>query len=95
MSVTLIPKPYADRLRENVLGSDPLPEIVAAVTVSGVTDGDKDVDSGEWLWPISLMYESPVSGAGKCLEMDYCLSQGGLDGFANACLCAPSRTTTR
>lgn len=89
MSVTLIPQKYADRLRENVLSAEPLPQIVAAVKVRGITDGGEDVESGEWLWPIRLIYESPVVGEASCRVMDLCAGLGGLDGFANACLCKP------
>ncbi len=93
MSVTLIPQQYADRLRENVLGAEPLPQIVAAVKVRGITDGGEDVESGEWLWPIRLLYESPVQGEASCQVMDLCSGLGGLDSFANACLCkAPDDT---
>ena len=87
MTVTLIPKQYADRLRENVLGAAPLAQIVLAVKVRGVTDGGEDVESREWLWPISLSYDSPVESDGACQLIDHCAGLGGLDGFANACLC--------
>jgi hypothetical protein len=88
MSVTLIPKEYADRLRENVLGSDPLAQIVVVVKVKGVTDGEIDVESNEWAWPVRLEYTSPVAGEAGCQNIDYCLGLEGIDGFASACACA-------
>ncbi len=87
MSVTLIPKEYADRLRENVLGENRLSQIIVAVKVRGITDGGQRVESNEWTWPVRLTYESPVAGQGGCLKMDYCLGMEGIDNFAKACVC--------
>lgn len=86
-SVTLIPKEYADRLRENVLGADPLSQIIVAVKVRGITDGGQRVESNEWTWPVRLMFQSPVAGEGGCLKIGYCLGMEGVDDFAQACTC--------
>ena len=86
-SVTLIPKEYVDRLRENVLGADPLSQIIVAVKVRGITDGERTVEYNEWTWPIRLTYESPVASDGSCLRINYCVGMEGVDNFAQACLC--------
>jgi hypothetical protein len=87
MSVTLIPKEYADRLRENVLGSDPLAQILVVIKVRGVTDGDLEVESNEWSWPVRLDYRSPIETDNVCASIDFCPSLRGIDGFASACTC--------
>jgi hypothetical protein len=94
MSVTLIPKEYADRLRANAQSPEALSEVILAVTVRGRTDGEVDVESNEWLWPVRLTYESPVEEAGSCLPISYCISLAGIDDFANACLCSASDATS-
>lgn len=90
MSVTLIPPQYVDLLRENAAaGDDALDQIIVAVKVKGRTDGQVDVESAEWRWPVRLISTSPVRGAG-CLDISYCVALAGMDSFASACLCGPS-----
>ncbi len=92
MSVTLIPKAYTDLLRENSLAGDAaLDQIIVVVKVKGRTDGEVDVESNEWQWPVRLISTSPVRGSG-CVDISYCLSRQGMDGFATACLCDPGDT---
>jgi|GEM_PF-4990848 len=91
MSLTVIPSNYADRLRANILGAQPESQVVVAVKVKAVTDGGEDVESNEWLWPITLLYASPIEGKG-CVVRDYCSSLAGVDGFSDICLCSPPDT---
>lgn len=89
MSVTLIPTEYVDQLRENAQSGDALDQIVLAVTAKGETDGQVDVESSEWLWPMRLTYQSPVEGEDGCFpNLPVCLGEEGTDQSASACLCA-------
>jgi hypothetical protein len=88
MTVTLLPAEYVAQLRQNAgAGKDALEQIDLAVVIHARTDGEISIKSGEWFWPVRLISQSPVSGDGECQDIDYCLSLGGIDDFATACLC--------
>jgi hypothetical protein len=69
MSVGLIPAEYVAQLRENAQSEDPLGQIVLSVRVHGITDGDVEVESNEWSWPIRLVAMSNVEDDGQCSRM--------------------------
>ncbi|HEX5658917.1 MAG TPA: hypothetical protein VFX59_17100 [Polyangiales bacterium] len=62
-----------------------LSQIVAAVTLHGKTNGDEEVESGEFNWPIRLITANPAQVGGECQETSYCASSFGQDSFAQAC----------
>ncbi len=96
MQVELIPPAYVDELRAQEASDKPNGQIVAAIKIRGRTDGQVDVETSNFLWPIRLLYRSPVAGDGQCLlyEDGICLSLAGVDGFAEACLCPSEDNTT-
>lgn len=69
MSVGLIPFEYLQQLRENAASEDPLHQIVLSVRVRGITDGDVEVESGEWSWPVQLFALSPIEKDQECVRM--------------------------
>jgi hypothetical protein len=89
MSVTLIPYEYVDQLRENARGDEPIEQILLAVKVKGVTDGQVAVESGEWIWPVQLDYLSPAKSENACnpaIQLA-CSSLLGINEFSDICLC--------
>ncbi len=95
MQVELLPPAYVQFLREQE--SDPKTargQIVAAVTIRGVTDGQVEVETAPFLWPIRLISKSPVLEDGECKEVEaQCAAIQGTDGFADACVCGGAVTT--
>jgi hypothetical protein len=77
--ITIMGKEYIDRLNGKVK------QIVAVVTVHGITNGSEDVESGEFNWPIRLIQASPLSVNGECYSASFCLGSLGQDGFAQVC----------
>jgi hypothetical protein len=82
-SVTLIAPSHADRLAQKLAGSSL--QIVVAITLKGETDGETAVQSGEFLWPVTLINVSSDPAGNDCQRMDYCSNAFGQDSFANAC----------
>ena len=68
--------------------SPKFPEIVAAVKVKGRTNGQEDVESGEYIWPIRLLGRSPHKADRLCVGdvADACPGQLGTDSFASTCI---------
>lgn len=63
-----------------------LPQIIAAVTLHGTTNGDVDVASSEYAWPIRLIKVDPDRARGACSPtIGWCASVKGQDSFAEAC----------
>ncbi len=89
MQIELLPPAYVSFLRELELDSDnPLGQVVASVTIRGVTDGQTKVETAPFYWPIRLVDTSPIVERGQCRVFEtVCLSTQGIDGFASACLC--------
>lgn len=69
MSVGLLPSEYLEQLRENAQSEAPLHQIVLAVRVFGITDGDVEVESNEWSWPVRLFAISPDEADLQCVRM--------------------------
>lgn len=64
-----------------------LEQVVAAVQLLGKTDGEVEVESGEFSWPIRLISVSPRRADNQCVVTEeLCGSMLGQDGFALACL---------
>jgi hypothetical protein len=83
-TVEVIPSQYVASLRAPM--DEPLTQIVAAIQLRGTTDGDVEVESGEFAWPIRLVRTSTVEAEGKCDKAeDVCPLVRGQDGFVNAC----------
>jgi hypothetical protein len=90
ITATLIPPECIDQLRENAATDDALTQIVLAVSVKGKTDGEVEMESAEWQWPLKVVSISPVEGEGCRLVGQPCQSKRGSDSFADACLECPS-----
>jgi hypothetical protein len=84
VSSTVIPTAVVQAL--DAAGDGMPSEIVLAVQLHGKTDGDQEVESGEFLWPLRLVRINPVRASNECLPVDSCASAFGQDGFAAACI---------
>lgn len=89
LQVELLPPTYVALLRDQENDSDTaFGQIVAAVTVRGKTDGQVEVETAPYYWPIRLITTSPVIDDGTCIVVEeICSSLRGIDAFADACLC--------
>ena len=88
-SATLITPQYAQQL--NKLFAAPgttSAQIVVAVTLEGITDGDTEVGTAEYEWPVRVIRASvnPADPASGCVQQDdFCRSTFGQDVYANTC----------
>jgi hypothetical protein len=79
--VTIIGPLYVEQLR-----AAPDAQIVAGVTIHGKTNGQEEVESDEFSWPIRLIKASPLQIDRVCIPgIPFCLGSLGQDGFAQAC----------
>lgn len=92
LTLELVPPAYVDGLR--VLEGDPataVGQLIAGIKVRGKTDGQVDVETSTFDWPIRLVSKSPVLEDGECIPVEsFCLTLAGVDAFADACLCGAS-----
>ena len=82
-SVTLIAPNYAAALAQQLRNGST--QIVIAVTLEGETDGQTDVSTGEFVWPVTLIHVSSDPAQNDCQMMDSCAGSFGQDAFATAC----------
>jgi hypothetical protein len=86
-TLVVIPSAYALKLRSNpkVASSNPrLDQVVAAIQLTGKTNGDVTTESAEYQWPIRLINRSTTMGEG-CLVIDTCEGLAGQDSYATVC----------
>ncbi|MDB4974319.1 MAG: hypothetical protein JWN48_2660 [Myxococcaceae bacterium] len=65
------------------------PQLIASIKIKGTTNGQQEVESGEWVWPIRLDYASPLVADAECSKMDFCRSSVGQDFYAYSCIDVP------
>jgi hypothetical protein len=63
------------------------PQVVVSVKLTGKTDGETEIESGEFLWPIYLINASLRRADNECIVIEeLCGSQIGQNEFARACV---------
>jgi hypothetical protein len=82
----LLPAPYVTKIAANEAGQMPLGQVIAAVKVRGKTQGEVDVEAGEYRWPIRLYQFNVARGSTTCEIFDGAICNFGQDGFVNACI---------
>lgn len=88
MTVLMVTPAHAAQLRTGTGSNKPMyPEIVAAVKLKGRTNGQEDVESGEYVWPIRLIGQSLFRADAQCQPgIPFCGSGIGQDMFAYVCV---------
>ncbi|MDB4985265.1 MAG: hypothetical protein JWN04_443 [Myxococcaceae bacterium] len=85
INVTIVTPAHAEQLYDakNV----PIrPQIVAGVKIKGKTNGQVDVESGEYVWPVLLTFKSSKKVENSaCITKPYCAGSVGTDAFADVC----------
>ncbi|HEY6879715.1 MAG TPA: hypothetical protein VI299_16925 [Polyangiales bacterium] len=80
--VTVLPGRYLA-----ALGVRGVKQFLVAVQLVGKTNGNQTVESGEFIWPVRMIKQSPHEVDGECIPgVTVCLSSIGQDGFAQACV---------
>lgn len=82
-SGTLLPTPYVAQIAQQEVSSEPIGEIILSVRVRGRTQGDVEVETAPWRWPIRLYALDP--NGSQCQIFDDGVCNIGQDAFVNAC----------
>jgi hypothetical protein len=78
-----LPTGYVSQIKAAEMGANPLGQIVVSVVVKGKTQGDVDVETAPWQWPIRLFQLNP-NGA-DCQLFDDGVCNAGQDNYVAAC----------
>jgi len=93
IQLELVPPAYVDGLR--VLEQDAstaIGQLIASIKVRGKTDGQVEIQTAAFDWPIRLVSKSPIAEDGECFvsEDGFCTTLAGVDAFSETCLCGAS-----
>jgi hypothetical protein len=78
-----LPTAYVKQLATQEMGANMLGQIIVSLIVRGKTQGDVDVETAPWHWPIRLFNLPPTPP--KCQLFDSAVCNTGQDDYVNAC----------
>jgi hypothetical protein len=79
-----LPTGYVNQIKAAEMGTNPLGQIVVSVIVRGKTQGDVDVETAPWHWPIRLFQINP-NDRDECQLFDEGICNFGQDDYVAAC----------